>query len=189
MLGRPPKLDDMPPRVNRWTLLQRKPYLGRAQGKYGYCVDAACDCGFTRAHPSWAWRAGKISKGCRRCVAAERWANYEPVSGVDPRAQRKPRLELHDRRERLTWSEDEEARAFVEEHPGGATLEEVGEFFGVSRERVRQIEADALRKIRRADVGGGLRRTMDDILQDRPGPTGWFNGLSWDELPSPDGRE
>lgn len=37
--------------------------------------------------------------------------------------------------------------AFVDEHPEGATLEAVGAVWGVTRERVRQIEAKALRKL------------------------------------------
>jgi hypothetical protein len=39
----------------------------------------------------------------------------------------------------LPYSEDEFCQAFVSAHPGGATLEEVGAYLGVTRERVRQI--------------------------------------------------
>jgi hypothetical protein len=49
----------------------------------------------------------------------------------------------------LQWEDDPWAQTFVEEHPGGATLEEVAEVLGVTRERVRQIESKALRKLRR----------------------------------------
>ncbi len=47
----------------------------------------------------------------------------------------------------MPWSEDVASQEFVEAHRGGATLEEVGEELGLTRERVRQIEAVALRKL------------------------------------------
>lgn len=54
---------------------------------------------------------------------------------------------------------DEAVKRFVAEHPGGATLDEVGVAFGVSRERIRQIENAALAKLRRRlELGLGLRR-------------------------------
>lgn len=46
----------------------------------------------------------------------------------------------------ITW---EECYAFVDSHPSGATLDEVGQALGVCRERIRQIEAVALRKLAR----------------------------------------
>ena len=41
------------------------------------------------------------------------------------------------------------------------TLEEVGAFFNVTRERIRQIEAKALRKLRQAHRTGALRAFYD----------------------------
>lgn len=41
------------------------------------------------------------------------------------------------------------------------TLEEVGLYFDVTRERIRQIEAKALRRLRHPRRSGGLRDYMD----------------------------
>jgi hypothetical protein len=49
----------------------------------------------------------------------------------------------------LSWEDDPWARKFVEAHPDGAPLELVGAMLGVTKERVRQIEEVALRKLRR----------------------------------------
>lgn len=58
--------------------------------------------------------------------------------------------ELIERVERETKCLDERARTIVMLHLGGeTTLEEIGEDYRVSRERVRQIEAKAIRKLRR----------------------------------------
>lgn len=40
---------------------------------------------------------------------------------------------------------------------GGATLDEVSDYLGLSRERVRQIEAVAIRKLKMVDVFYDLR--------------------------------
>lgn len=47
----------------------------------------------------------------------------------------------------LPYPDDPWARQFVQEHPEGATLEEVAQALGMSRERVRQIEEEALTKL------------------------------------------
>ena len=47
--------------------------------------------------------------------------------------------------------------------PNGATLELVGEMFGVTRERIRQIEAKALKKLKMACAHEGL--SLADFLR------------------------
>ncbi|MXW00275.1 MAG: hypothetical protein F4112_13045 [Holophagales bacterium] len=42
------------------------------------------------------------------------------------------------------------------------TLEEVGKSFNVTRERIRQIESKALRKLRAPDSASKLRPFLDD---------------------------
>ena len=42
------------------------------------------------------------------------------------------------------------------------TLEDVGKVFGVTRERIRQIEAKALRKLRHPSRGKKLRDFIDE---------------------------
>ena len=43
------------------------------------------------------------------------------------------------------------------------TLDEVGRAFAVTRERIRQIEAKALRKLRHPSRSGKLRSLLDDV--------------------------
>ena len=62
--------------------------------------------------------------------------------------------------EMLAYEDDPWARQFVEAHPDGATLELVGEVLGITRERVRQIEEVALRKLRRGSEGRRLRSVI-----------------------------
>jgi RNA polymerase primary sigma factor len=45
------------------------------------------------------------------------------------------------------------------------TLEDVGQSFGVTRERIRQIEAKALRKLRHPSRSGKLKALLNDVCE------------------------
>lgn len=66
-----------------------------------------------------------------------------------------------------TRYEDDPAAQMIASR-GGSTLELVAEALGVSRERVRQIQADALRKLR-AKPGGLTAEDIGEILATRRG--------------------
>jgi DnaJ-domain-containing protein 1 len=51
---------------------------------------------------------------------------------------------------KLAWEDDVHAQYAVECHPRGMTLDEIGELMGLTRQRVEQIEKEALRKVQRA---------------------------------------
>ncbi|MFC6048225.1 RNA polymerase sigma factor RpoD/SigA, partial [Methylobacterium hispanicum] len=48
-------------------------------------------------------------------------------------------------------------------HADQMTLEEIGQHFRISRERVRQIESRAIQKLRTPEVGAYLRNFLDDV--------------------------
>lgn len=56
----------------------------------------------------------------------------------------------------VPFSEDLGAQRFVKQHPDGATLEQVGAYLGVTRERVRQIESKALPRLLRYCKRAGI---------------------------------
>jgi len=60
---------------------------------------------------------------------------------------------VHDRRARALidgttpYDEDKRCQYVVEHHPHGLTLDQIGDLLGLTRERVRQIEAKALERL------------------------------------------
>lgn len=67
---------------------------------------------------------------------------------------------------------------------GGMTLEEVGAVFGITRERIRQIEEVALRQVRRASarppIDAATQRNLRELFKesgDEPRPDRTFGGM------------
>ena len=118
-----------------------------------------------KSHPSYVWGHDAVGLGMRCLVqlgdtiaTMSEWA--EALPGVS-RSRGASRLKhgwsaLDALAGEPRFEADPEARAFVDEHEGGATLEEIGAVLGVTRERVRQIEEAALRKARAACAREGI---------------------------------
>ncbi len=71
---------------------------------------------------------------------------------------------------RMTW-EPKFTCALDVADQGGATLEEVGDLMGITRERIRQIEFVAFRKIKRVDRTG--RDKLRVFVDEDPASDGW----------------
>jgi hypothetical protein len=56
----------------------------------------------------------------------------------------------------LEWEEDALAQQLVAEEPDGMTLDAIGEHLDLTRERVRQIEQEALKKLRSPELGNDV---------------------------------
>jgi len=92
-------------------------------------------------------------------------ASSEEAEGLQHARLWEPELdELLSRRqilEQLPFEDDDLTRLFVEEHPGGASLEEIGDLLGLTRERVRQIIESALDRLARRGYLAGLHHYIE----------------------------
>lgn len=86
----------------------------------------------------------------------EDWTDHDALT-IAKNRRRSARARMQSIDDGVAFADDEVAVAFVNQHPDGATLEEVGNAFGLTRERVRQIEAVALRKLLEALGPEGVR--------------------------------
>ena len=135
---------------------------------------ARCVCGRESHVRAANWRRGTAGPVCQSCIGtmnATRRNELMRAHGVDiptPRNTRKPRTEHQIRLDTLPWERDFETQMFVEDHVDGAKLEDVGQYMGLTRERVRQIEAKALRKLKAKCKEEGL--TLQDFLGTWRGP-------------------
>jgi hypothetical protein len=111
---------------------------------------------FGERHPADVWsrlvgvKPNVLRRRMRRlppevALALPRYAHVDPVA--QPGAPSAWTWEL------LAYEDDPWAQDFVARHPGGATIEEVGGALGMGRERIHQIEARAIDKLRKA---GGI---------------------------------
>jgi hypothetical protein len=103
-------------------------------------------------------------------------ADPAPPRRPKPRIVRETRTaEERDRFEQTRYEDDPDVQRFIEEHPDGAMLDEIGAYLGVSRERVRQLETEALVSLAR-----GLRRAGVTEATET-GIVCWYNGEGWCE--------
>lgn len=58
---------------------------------------------------------------------------------------------------------DAEVSAFIEQHPSGATADEIAEMLGVTRQRTFQILDSAVKKVRKQLSWRGIRSTGDAL--------------------------
>lgn len=93
----------------------------------------------------------------RRCSLCGR-LGHDRRSCYKPQPLGKPIKINFDPWKHLEWEEHLRAMQVVRDHPSGMTLEEVGLEMGLTRERVRQIEADAFKKLR---TGEGLGESIE----------------------------
>lgn len=136
-------------------------------------AEAARD--WARLHPDAAWRQAERAAETRarelaaRRTLGKRGRGGERSHSVIPADASPLRVAF----ETLSYEDDIEAQLFVSAFPQGATLEMVGEWLGVSRERVRQMEGEALvslaRELRRRGI---TEATQSDIVE-------WSDGGRW----------
>lgn len=67
----------------------------------------------------------------------------------------------------IRFEHDDEVQRFVEEHPDGAERGEVAAFFGLSNERIRNLEVSALRKMREAMGADAATQTPREETAER----------------------
>lgn len=125
-------------RYGRWTVTSAT-YV--RPGEAWRRVNAVCDCGTVGAPRVSNLRSGQ-SRGCNGCRLA------------GP-ARRRTEVLID---QRTPYADDDRCWYVVEMHPDGLTLDQVGLLMGVTRERVRQIEERAKRKLALACQLAGVTR-------------------------------
>lgn len=71
--------------------------------------------------------------------------------GRGPAVRNAQRLSIHElrRRTEVRFEYDLRARRVVEQNPGGMTVEAIAAYFGVTKQRIHQLERKALKKLRK----------------------------------------
>lgn len=160
-------------------------------GHSGYVAVVECACSSISRPPAFVWRRGRTRRAndlgelCKSCAGVERVARSRAELG--PADSAVPAEPAYMARVVGAWAHmppdrDPYYQAFIDAFERPATLQEVAEFYGLSRERIRQIEAAALAKLKERDTNGKLRSLLEASIA---GPTGMRNcPLDWDELPT-----
>lgn len=99
-----------------------------------------------------------------RCRLKYGWDVEKALTTPNVCAMRRKRA-----REEPRFADDPAAIAFVEKNPGGGSLADVAAFFGFTRQRIQQIEAQALRNLgRRLALAGISELEVLEMLSEKP---------------------
>ncbi len=115
--------------------------------------------GEVRSVIEWAWHLERNPNALLRYLNTFTNLPAEIVLGIPKRARVCPSIEPGAPRswtwDALPWEVDQWAQDWVRKHPGGASLQEIGDALGITREAVRQLEERAARKLRRESERDG----------------------------------
>lgn len=182
------KFEQAPKRQGSRTLLSIGRRI-RAHGDWEYTAHVVCDCGVESTITESQWKLDP-GYGCHSCSGRAR--ALADGRHLQTKTDDLPRAAAEVGRRRIAWvneqpKDDKHYQLFMEAFPEGATLEMIADFYGITRERVRQIEAGALRQARKACQEQGL--TLDDFVAglSHPGSRRWRT-LSWGEVQQPEAK-
>ncbi len=115
-----------------------------------------------RSVAEWAWHLERNPNALLRHLNTFTDLPPEIILGIPKRARVCPTIEPGAPRswtwDALPWEADRWAQDWVKKHPGGASLQEVGNALGITREAVRQVEARVYSKLRK-----GVERDGESI--------------------------
>ncbi len=104
---------------------------------------------------------------CRACEAAAMrlWRAAHPVR-LPNKSHTALRPDMVRAVNELPYSQDDWSWYVVESHPNGLVLDEIAQLLGVSRERIRQIEEQAIAKLKRA-LGADVPMLLSELTRAR----------------------
>lgn len=147
--------EPLPPRRGSRVLIEGRDYIHvDPSGDRVRKVLVRCACGDETYVMARDWRSGRSGQQCRTCSGKLNGLKGGRKVGQPPANTK--RTEHRVRFDSIPWDQDDEVQEFVRQHPHGASLEEIGQYLQLTRERVRQLETVALRCMRFRLEQGGL---------------------------------
>lgn len=129
--------------------------------------------GESRTHKAWAAHIGLTPNGLRARICAGMTPEEAVTRPRRRRAKNRPSGASLVEDLDLPWEVSDQSWYIVARHPAGLTLEQVGEVFGLTRERIRQIEEKALKKLLRSPTRAAVLRELLELSLERETAPRW----------------